>query len=61
MTLVTLTGSGGRLHCVVSSGVVTAESESKSLMGALAKAYVKLVLVRIEKSISKWRKIWTER
>ncbi len=61
MITVSLTGSGGRLHCVLSRGIVTAEGDSKSVIGVLAKTYARLVIRDFKARTTKWRKIWTER
>ncbi len=61
MILVTLSSSRGRLHCILDSGIVTAESDSKTVIGALTKTYVKLITRSFKIRIYKWRETWTER
>ena len=61
MILVSLTGSGNRLHCSLNRGGITAEGDSRTILGALTKAYIRLMTRNLKTKTFKWRKIWTER
>jgi riboflavin synthase alpha subunit len=61
MITVSLNFAGSRLHCVLNKGSVTAEGDSKTLFGALAKTYIRLVVKSFKTTTFKWRKIWTGR
>ena len=61
MTLVSLTASGNKLHCTLNKGGITAEGDSRTILGAPTKAYIRLMTNNFKTRTFKWRKIWTER
>jgi len=59
MTLVSIRSANGRLYCELSRGEFVAEGEARTILGALVKTYLKLIMRTIK--VSKWRIKWTER
>ena len=58
MTIVSIHSSNGKLHCELSKGRYVAKGEAKTILSALMKTYVKLIIGRIK--VFKWREMWTE-